>query len=279
MKIMENKIKNISIIGFGNLGKQIAERAALYDYQVTIYDIDQKGIKEFVDDARLRIKERGSKGDIFIKTSFNEAVKNADLIIEAVPEKLELKKTVFSQIDKEAPLHAIIATNSSSIPVSKLEDSVKRRDKVLNIHFYKLPIYPMVDIARGTTTSDETFELGKKWIESIEVTPLVLKRECLGFVFNRVWRAIKKECLKIWAGGYADIETVDKAWDIFTKSPIPPFKLMDIVGLDVVYDIEMMYYNESGDPNDKPPQAFKDKVERGEYGVKTNKGFYIYDPK
>jgi 3-hydroxybutyryl-CoA dehydrogenase len=134
----------------------------------------------------------------------------------------------------------------------------------------------MADIARGTTTSDETFELGKKWIESIEVTPLVLKRECLGFVFNRVWRAIKKECLKIWAGGNADIETVDKAWDIFTKSPIPPFKLMDIVGLDVVYDIEMMYYNESGDPNDKPPQAFKDMVERGELGIKTGKGFYKY---
>jgi 3-hydroxybutyryl-CoA dehydrogenase len=277
VSVITNRIRKLSIIGFGNLGKQIAERAALYNYSVTIFDTNPIGSVAFIDEARLRIKEKGALGELHIMDSLKKAVKDVDLIIEAVPEKLELKRTVFSQIDDFAPSHAIIATNSSSIPVSKLESAVKRKDKVLNIHFYKLPVFPMADIARGTATSDETFEMGKNWIESIDVTPLVLKRECLGFVFNRVWRAIKKECLKIWAGGYADIETVDKAWEIFTRSPIPPFKFMDIIGLDVVYDIEMMYYNESNDPNDEPPQMFKEKVERGEYGVKTGKGFYVYD--
>lgn len=273
---MTEKIINVSIIGVGNLGKQIAERAALYDYQVSIFDINPLGLQEFIYDAHKKIQNKGSSGNIYFKESLDEAVREADLIIEAVPEKLELKKTVFKQIDKSSPPHAIIATNSSSIPVSKLESAVKRKDKVLNIHFYKLPVFPMADIARGTKTSDQTFELGKDWIEDIDITPLVLKKQCLGFVFNRIWRAIKKECLKIWAGGYADIETVDKAWEIFTRSPIPPYKFMDIIGLDVVYDIEMMYYNESKDPTDKPPKKFKEMVKRGELGVKSGKGFYEY---
>jgi 3-hydroxybutyryl-CoA dehydrogenase len=273
---MTESIKNVSIIGIGNLGKQIAEWSAFYDYQLTIFDINQEGLKEFVESAYKKIHQKGASGNIYIKENLNEAVKDADLIIEAVPEKLELKRSIFSQIDKAAPPHAIIATNSSSIPVSMLEGSLERKDKILNIHFYKLPAFPMADIARGTKTSNQTFEIGKEWIESIEITPLVLKKQCLGFVFNRVWRAIKKECLKIWAGGYADLETVDKAWEIFTKDPIAPFKFMDIIGLDVVYDIEMMYYNESGDPTDKPPKKFEEKVKRGELGVKSGKGFYEY---
>jgi len=273
---MTEKIKNVAIIGIGNLGKQIAEWSALYGYQITIFDINTSGLQDFVHEVYKKIQTKGATGNIHIKETLDEAVREADLIIEAVPEKLELKRRIFSQIDSAAPSHAIIATNSSSIPVSKLEDAVIRKDKVLNIHFYKLPVFPMADIARGTKTDNQTFEIGKNWIKSIDVEPLVLKKECLGFVFNRVWRAIKKECLKIWAGGYADIETVDRAWEIFTKSAIPPFKFMDIIGLDVVYDIETIYYKESGDPTDKPPKAFEDKVERGELGVKSGKGFYDY---
>jgi len=273
---MTKKIKNVSIIGIGNLGKQIAEWSALYGYQVTIFDVKSAGLQEFIDNTRKKIQQNDIQGNIYLKETLNEAVREADLIIEAIPEKLELKKSVFSQIDNAAPVQAIIATNSSSIPVSKLEDAVKRKEKVLNIHFYKLPAFPMADIARGTKTDDQTFELGKDWIESIGIEPLVLKKECLGFVFNRVWRAIKKECLKIWAGGYADIETVDKAWEIFTKSAIPPYKFMDIIGLDVVYDIERIYYKESGDPTDKPPKKFEDMIKRGELGVKSGKGFYNY---
>jgi 3-hydroxybutyryl-CoA dehydrogenase len=271
------KIKNISVIGIGNLGRQIAIWAASYNYRVHVYDNDPRSMPRFLDDAQRLLKEKGAGGEVIPHDSLSEAVQDADLVIEAVPEKLELKKQVFQQIDESAPLHAIVATNSSSIPVSRLESAVKRKEKVLNIHFYKLPNFPMADIARGTRTSDETFELGKNWLESIEVTPLILKKECLGFVFNRVWRAIKKECLKIWAGGYADIEVVDKAWKIFTGMEIGPFRFMDIVGLDVVYDIEMMYYKESGDPSDKPPNALKEKVDRGELGEKTGKGFYLWN--
>jgi len=274
---LTDRINNLSVIGIGNLGKQIAEWSALCNYNVSIFDVNPTSLNEFIDEALNNVKEKGANGDIVIYNTLIDAVKNADLIIEAVPEKLELKKEIFSEIDKAAPTHAIIATNSSSIPVSRIEGAVERKDKVLNIHFYKIPDYPMADIAKGTNTSNETFEKGKKWLESIKVTPLVLKKECLGFVFNRVWRAIKKECLKIWSGGYADKEDVDKAWKIFTGGSRGPFQFMDIIGLDVVYDIEMMYYKESGDPDDKPPQMLKDMVDKGELGLKTGSGFYEYE--
>ena len=274
---MLKNIKTVAVIGIGNLGKQIAEWSALYSYNVNIYDVNSDGLIDYLNEVSEKLKVSDGNGEIRLFNSIAEAVKDADLVIEAVPEKLELKKIVFNEIDKEAPSQAIIATNSSSIPVSRIENSVKRKEKLLNLHFYKLPNFPMADIARGTKTSDDTFNKGKEWLESIDVTPLVLKKECLGFVFNRVWRAIKKECLKIWDGGYADLEEVDKAWKVFTKMEIGPFEFMDIIGLDVVYDIEMMYYKESGDPADKPPQILKDKVDKGELGEKTGKGFYNYD--
>ncbi|TFG06774.1 MAG: 3-hydroxyacyl-CoA dehydrogenase family protein, partial [Promethearchaeota archaeon] len=144
-----------------------------------------------------------------------------------------------------------------------------------NMHFYSV-LFPMVDIMKGTQTSDETFEKGKKFVESIEYTPLVVKKESFGFVFNRIWRAVKKECLEIWANDQADIETIDTAWKIFTGMSVGPFQLMDNVGLETVYSVEMYYYNESGDPKDKPPQKLKDMMDRGELGARTKKGFYTY---
>lgn len=270
---MVEKIKSISVIGSGFMGKQIIKKSAMYNYNVHIFDTNPEGLDQFIQELK---QIEGVKGKILLYKSIAEAVNNSDLIIEAIPEKLELKKDVFSQIDKAAPSHAIIATNSSSIPVSKIEDAVKRKDKVLNIHFYNLTLQPMADIMRGTETSDDTFNKGKKWLESIEIIPLVVKKECFGFVFNRIWRAIKKECLKIWAGGHADIETVDQAWKIFTGMRLGPFTLMDYVGLDVVYDIEMSYYNESGDLNDKPPDDLKEMVDKGQLGRKSGKGFYTY---
>ncbi|MFX0001809.1 MAG: 3-hydroxyacyl-CoA dehydrogenase family protein [Candidatus Hermodarchaeota archaeon] len=277
---MGNEISIISIIGAGYMGRQIIEKSALFGYNVNIFDISSEGLEDFVNDVKRKTDEKKIMIDIMVFDNISEAVKNADLIIEAVPEKLELKREIFPQIDKAAPPHAIIATNSSSIPISKLEDFVERKDKVMNIHFYNLFTMPLADIMRGTQTSDDTFQKGKSWVESIDVTPLEVKKECYGFVLNRIWRAIKKDCLKIWAEGYANLETVDKAWPIFCQYFITndygPFKFMDRIGLDVIYDIEMSYFKNSGLPDDKPPDKLKEMVERGELGVKTGKGFYNY---
>jgi len=272
---MVNEIKTVAVIGAGFLGYQISSQTAFYNYTVRIFDVDIEKLKIFTQKIKRKKKKKGALGEVTYHHTLTEAVADADLIIEAVPENLELKKDIFSQIDKAAPPHAIIATNSSSIPVSKIEDAVSRKDKVINLHFYHQAI-PMVDIMRGTKTSEETFEIGKKFIESIDFTPLEVKKECLGFVFNRIWRATKKEALESWARGYADIETIDTAWKIFTGMNFGIFELMDNIGLDIVYNVEMSYYKESGDPKDKPPQALKDMIDRGELGTKTNKGFYEY---
>ena len=134
----------------------------------------------------------------------------------------------------------------------------------------------IVDIMGGSRTTHEVLAEGKAWVQSIGCVPLEVKKETLGFCFNRVWRAIKRETLYLWAEGFVDFRDVDRGWMIFSGMAIGPFGLMDKVGLDVVYDIEMIYYNESKDPKDHPPEALKQMVERNELGVKTRKGFYTY---
>jgi len=280
---MTKEIKKIGIVGAGFTGKQIAAQSALNNLVVKVYDMDSKvieGAKKYITGVLKRKHQFDAVKNVSYYSDLNEALEDVDLVIEAVPENLELKREVFSQIDNSAPAHAIIGTNSSSYPVSKIESAVKRKDKVLNLHFYPpIPKRPMVDIMAGSETSEETFEMGKKWIEDIKCEPLVVNKECLGFVFNRIWHAVKKECLKIWDGGYADIETVDTAWKIFTGMKMGPFTTMDGVGLDVIYAVEKSYYNESGDPSDKPPDALKEMVENGNLGLKTGKGFYTWKRK
>ncbi|MFO7796054.1 MAG: 3-hydroxyacyl-CoA dehydrogenase family protein [Promethearchaeati archaeon] len=275
---MSNDINKVSIIGAGFTGKQIAARTSLYDYKVSLYDINEQvleDVKDFLNKYFRPKNKRDKYNNLTLESDLSKALKDTDLVIEAVPEDIELKKHVFKQIDQLAPSHTIIGTNSSSFPVSKIEDAVKRKDKILNIHFYPpIPLRPMVDIMKGNQTSDETFEKGKQWIESIECTPLIVKKEIMGFVFNRIWRAVKREAIHMWANGNADVETMDTAWKIFTGMNMGPFELMDGIGLDVAYNVEMSYYEESGDPKDKPPEKFREKIEKGELGLKTGQGFY-----
>lgn len=289
---MGQQIKKVGVIGTGTLGTQIAIQAASYGYDVKAYDQDlesfQKNLQKVRNFMKMRAKgptlpmEDWEKGVQKVQQVKNlaEAVREADLVIEAVLENLELKRKVFAQIDSLAPKGAVLATNSSSIPISKIESATQRPEKCLNMHFY-MPASSMniVDIMGGTKTTAETIEAGQQFIRSIACIPLTVKKEILGFCFNSVWRAIKRQTLYMWAGGYVDFRDIDRAWMIFTGMNQGPFAIMDGVGLDVVYDIEMVYYNESKDPKDHPPAALKAMVERKELGVKTGKGFYTYpDP-
>jgi 3-hydroxybutyryl-CoA dehydrogenase len=213
-------------------------------------------------------------------TDLGEAVAGADLIIEAVPENLDLKRKVWTELALKAAPGAVFATNSSSIPVSRLEDCSGRPERCLNIHFYQ-PLLGMniVDVMGGSRTPQELVEEAAAWVRSLGCIPLTVKKEILGFCFNRVWRAIKRETLYMWANGFVDLRDVDRAWMVFTGMNMGPFGLMDAVGLDVVHDIEMVYFQDSGDPKDRPPDALKAMLERGELGAKSGKGFYTYpDP-
>lgn len=276
-------IKTVCIVGTGFMGRQIAIWTVLHDYSVHMYDNNPKVLEEateFVSKALKRKREEKKIDKVKYFNDLAQALNKVELVIEAVSENLEVKNEVFAQIERFVSENTIIATNSSSFPVAKIEDSIQKKDRVLNIHFYApINVVPMVDIMRGTQTSDETFEQGRKWIESIECTPLILKKQSFGFLFNRIWRAVKRECLQMWADEVADVENMDEAWRIFTKMPYGPFMMMDGIGLDVIYAVESSYYRESNDPNDKPPDKLKEMVKRGELGIKTGKGFYQYKKK
>jgi 3-hydroxybutyryl-CoA dehydrogenase len=282
-------IKNISVIGLGTLGTQIAVQAAAYGYNVRGYDQDPAIFPKTVEKMKVMMVamgkgptvpnedwEKASK-TVKLTQDLAEAVKDADLVIEAIPEVLELKRKVFAEIDALAPKEAYLATNSSSIPISRIEDATSRPEKCLNIHFYQPAVgFILCDIMGGTKTLPEVIETVRGFIRSIELIPLKVNKEILGFCFNSVWRSVKKQTLYMACNGFVDFRDIDRAWRVFTGMPYGPFAMMDMVGLDVVYDIEMSYYNDSKDPKDIPPQAFKEMLERKELGMKTGKGFYTY---
>jgi len=291
---MDKPFENVTVIGAGTLGSQIAMLAANAGYHVTIYDIRKGAFDNMIEKLFNDLKAKGIdplipysqweglKRKIVRIDDFEKAVAEADLVIEAVPESLEIKRDVFRKLGEVAPEKAILATNSSSIPISMLENVSKRPEKCLNLHFYMVfQGMNIADVMGGTKTLPEIYAKGVEWIRTLGCIPLRVKKELLGFCFNRVWRAVKREVLHMWADGYVDFRDIDRAWMKFTgNDKLPgPFGLMDNVGLDVIYDIEMVYYNNSKDPKDHPPKALKEKIEKGELGVKTGKGFYTYpDP-
>jgi 3-hydroxybutyryl-CoA dehydrogenase len=276
-----DKIKNVVIVGAGFMARNITAQVVPSGCHVCLYyhrfDTNPNAVveaKKVIDHYLKNVPPKELQGEYTCSGNLTEALQSADLVIESIPENIELKKKMFAEIDKTAPPNVIISTNSSSIPVSRLESAVKRKDKVLNLHFY--PRVKMVDIMRGSKTSDETFEKGKAWIESIDHYPLVAKKERVGLVFNGVYIAINKEYLDMWAKDVASIETLDKAWNLFTGMPLGPFALMDWVGLDVVVEVSNSIYQLTHDPKDKPPQKLVDMVKNGQLGRKSGKGFYEY---
>ncbi len=279
-------------MGSGFLGTQIGVTCARHGYAVNMYDISEEAlassseavenyVDEWVEDGDITAEEgQPVKQRISYHGSLVEAASDADVVIEAVVERLDVKRDVFSRLDEVCRGDAFIATNSSSIRVSKIEDATSSPHRVLNMHFYGYPWRRrIVELMRGSSTSDEVMEKAQGFSSSIGVYPLMVLRESTGFIFNRVWRAVKKECLRVVDQGVASFEDVDRAWMSLYDTAMGPFGMMDRVGLDVVRDIEMVYYTESGDPSDAPPPVLLRKIERGELGVKTGKGFYSYpDP-
>ncbi|MGO8945566.1 MAG: 3-hydroxyacyl-CoA dehydrogenase family protein [Syntrophobacteraceae bacterium] len=286
---MNKPFERVTVVGSGILGTQIAMLAEYAGYKVCVYDsrdgafaetyaklysdLKAKGVNPFI----AWDKWEGCKQNIRFATNLGDALKDVDLVVESITEDVELKRKVFKQMGQSAPAKAIFATNSSSLPVSRMEDSSGRPDRCINTHFY-LPLQGMnmADLMAGTKTLPEVMQKGEEWIRSLGVVPLRVKKEALGFCFNNVWRAIKKQTLYMWANDFADFRDIDRAWRIFSGMKVGPFGLMDSVGLDTVYNIEMVYYDESKDPGDKPPDQLVEKIKKGELGVKSGKGFYTY---
>jgi len=284
-----DEIKKICVVGSGTMGHQIALQCAVHNYDVRLVDISKEALVKAQEKIRKVLEERVSRGEISsdsmqkalsrisYATDLEEAAGDADFLIEAVHEDVELKRQVLSQLDRICPPHTVLATNSSSIRCSALADATRRPEKVLNMHFLN-PVWlrPLVEVMGSTSTSGESIKITVQLGQRIGLTPVVVNGEVTGYIFNRLWRAIKKAALYIADKGYASVEDVDRAFMIGIPAPFGPFMGMDAIGLDVILAIEEQWYKESGDESDKPPKILVEKVKRGELGVKTGKGFYQY---
>lgn len=283
-------INRVAVIGSGTMGRQIALQIARHGFSAVLYDIDdtaleraqtaqQAYVAEWIEDGAIVADDADAIFErLEYATDLETAVKDVDLAIEAIPERLDLKRTLFAQLDRLMLPHAIIATNSSSIRVSLLEDVTERPELVANLHFY-MPVWdsPMVEVGGGSSTDADVLNTLTIFSKQIGILPLRVMKESTGFIFNRVWRAIKKEVLKVADSGVASFEDIDRAWITkYGTHELPPFAHMDRIGLDVVKDIEEHYASESGDPADMPPPILTEKVARGDLGQKTGQGFYTY---
>ncbi len=284
-------LQNVAIVGAGVQGSMLAFRCALHGKQVALVDVDRQVLERAGGKIAGWLEERVSRGElsrteaeavrarIVAHDALTEALADADIVIENVPEQLELKQTVWAQIDALAPEKTLLTTNSSSLRSSEIGAGVGRKDKTFNLNFMTPTEDDMVEVMWNDQTSAATREAALAFLESIRNIAIVTRREIKGFSLNRVWRAVKKECLRLWAEGYIDPHDLDRAFMLEWRTGYGPFGLMDKVGLDVVRDIELSYYRESGDESDLPPRALEEMVERGDLGEKSGRGFYEYpDP-
>lgn len=289
MKIQ--KISNVTVIGAGTMGPRIAYRCAVSGFNVKLYDNSAEALKKGMDQIRnwIDTKERESvltgaeaaaaRVRIGSAETMAECLREVDLVIETVSENLDLKRRVFAEIDRLAPKHTLIATNSSSMPCSAIAVVTGRPEKVFNINFSD-PTHDMeVEIMKGQQTANETIIAGERFCRALGMVPIITLKEIMGFTFNRIWRAIKREALHLVDDGYSNFEDIDRAWMLCFGMPFGPFAFMDQIGLDVIRDIEMQYYLASKDERDRPPKILEDLVAEGRLGTKTGKGFYSYpDP-
>jgi 3-hydroxybutyryl-CoA dehydrogenase len=286
---VDNNINSIGIIGSGYIGAQLSLHFATFNKDIVVFEPSQQSIDTSKKMHNEELDSRIASGKITTSikanilnniTFINDITKiptDTNLIIEAVPEDLALKQKVFAKLEKICCSDTIIATNSSSISISKIEKVVKNKHTLLNMHFYP-PVWdrPIVELMKGCETSNDVINKVVKLAKQTDLIPLVTKKESMGFIFNRIWHAIKKEAMHVANEGIATIEDVDRAWMVLLNYPIGPFGLMDMVGLDVIKDVFMSYYHETGKQDELPPAILTEKIERGDLGRKTGKGFYNY---
>jgi len=284
------EIKNVAVVGAGAMGSQIGMLCALAGYSATITDIAQDALDRADTQLRQRMsrdieKNRRSRDDVdaafgrlAFSTDLTAAAATADFVIEAAIEKLDVKRRLFADLDRAAPPHAILATNSSNIVSSRIADATGRPDRVCNVHFFNPAlIMKCVEVVRGPATSDETTATAVELARRLGKVPVVLDREIPGFIANRILGAVRDEAIFLLENGIASVEDIDTACRTALGYPMGPFELMDLTGIDIGYLTKKDRYAESGDPKDQPSKSVSDLVERGELGRKTGRGWYDYD--
>jgi len=278
-------IRNVSVLGSGTMGRGIAYLAAVSGFDTVIFDVDPA----VLDAARASIESTLRKGvekgklsaekaseaiaRVHLVPDLEPASSGADLLIEAVSESFELKEELFAQADLFCGPETILASNTSSISISKLAGTVERRDRFIGMHFFNPPhVMKLIEIVRGERTSDETVEQIRAVAEQMGKTP-ILVRDSPGFATSRLGVAIGLEAMRMLEEGVASAEDIDRAMELGYNHPMGPLRLTDLVGLDVRLGIAE-YLAATLGPRFEPPQILRDLVAQGKLGKKTGEGFY-----
>ncbi len=285
---MGGGIEKVTVIGAGRMGHGIAQIAAMAGYMVKLMDIDLGALERALNRIRWSLRKLAGKGyieageiervlaRIRTSTEIAEAVKDADLVIECVPEDLEIKRKVLAEIDENSQQHAIISTNTSTIPITELASATSRPDKFIGIHFFNPPqLVKLVEIIPGEMTSEETLRIAEEFVRSLGKEILICRKDLPAFIINRILLPILDEAAWTVKRGEAKIAEVDSAIKYRVGLPMGPFELMDYIGLDIVYSAMM-------EVKKRDPRLIllcpliKEYYGRGWWGRISGRGFYKY---
>ncbi|WP_394163668.1 3-hydroxyacyl-CoA dehydrogenase [Galactobacter valiniphilus] len=283
-----SNIQHVTVLGTGVLGSQIAYQAAFAGKTVTAYDINDDAVAAGRERAaglakRYEAEVDGAAGgkaqaaleSMTFTADLAEAVKNADLVIEAVPEKIEIKRGTYEKLSAVAPEKTIFATNSSTLLPSDIVDATDRPEKFLALHFAnEIWKHNTAEVMPVPATSEDTKREVEEYAAEMGMVPIVLKKEKAGYLLNSLLVPWLDAAAGLWAGDFADPETIDKTWKLATGAPLGPFQVFDVVGLTTAYNIT----SSNPDPAHQAVAAkLKEKIDAGELGRATGKGFYTYD--
>jgi 3-hydroxybutyryl-CoA dehydrogenase len=284
-----DEIKTICVVGAGTMGAQIAQQSALGGYDVWLTDVSEDQLANAVESNTKLLMRRVEKGQmsqpdaeaalarVRTTTFLEEAATGADFVFEAIVEKLAPKRELFAGLDKAAPEHTILATNSSTIPISKLAGATSRADRCVNTHFFHpVLVMQLCEVVQGPETSRETVDTTMELIRHIGRVPVLITKEIDGFIVNRILHAASQEAMHLYEGGYADFADIDLAVEKGLNWPMGPFKLADFSGVDITYNARREKFEASGDEHDRPVEFMRKMVEAGRLGRKTGRGFYDY---
>lgn len=285
---MAMEIKKVTVIGGGTMGKQIALNAAINGFETNLSDsfpgvLDKvaKWSKEYLDGRVAKGKMTAEAASDTLKRfhlieKLEAAVADADLVIEAVIEKLDVKKELFAQVDRMAKSSAILVSNSSTFVPSSIACATKRPEKFANLHYFNPALQmELVEVVVGPQSSAETIETLMNFAPKIGKKAIKVQKEIEGFIVNRLLGALNKEAWYLLENGYATAQDIDTGAEKGLGHPMGSFRLMDLIGLDVVHDIRSAKY-QAGNEAEKPPAILVEKVKKGELGRKSGQGFYSY---
>ena len=284
-------IQKIVVIGAGTMGRQLAILAANSGFQTVCCDSFAPQVASATDYAAKYFEGRIAKGRMTQQEADESSarlsfvtdiacVRDADFVLEAIIENLKAKRELFAQLDALCKPECILATNSSMFVASMIASATKRPDKVVNMHFFNPAlVMKAVEICRNEQMSDDTFDTTAELARKFGKTPTLLQKEVYGFIGNRILNKVFEEAFYLLDTGVATIEDIDNACTGGLNFPMGPFRLIDLVGVDIEYAIKNELYKRTGAPNDMPWISMVSKYAKGELGEKTGKGFYEYPDK